>query len=88
MGLQCVFEVFINLHNGRLVAAAVAVVGGAEDGDDVLLVTPVVAVHHQLVGARHKCEAVVVIELLGDVLPEGVPGTTRRYAPTASIVGV
>ena len=34
----------------HLVAAAVAVVGCGEDGDDVPVVGPVVALHHQLVG--------------------------------------
>lgn len=37
-----------------LVAAAVAVVGRGEDGDDALLVRPLVALHDQLVRARHE----------------------------------
>ena len=40
-----------------LVAAAVAVVGCGEDGDDVPVVGPVVALHHQLVGpAQNRLE--------------------------------
>jgi len=40
---QGVLHVFVNLHDGRLVAAAVAVVGCREDGDDVSVVRPVAA---------------------------------------------
>ncbi len=40
---ECVFEVLVDLHDGCLVAAAVAVVGGAENSHDVLVVRPVVA---------------------------------------------
>ncbi len=43
--------------------AAVAVVGRAEDGDDVLLVAPVVPLHHQLVRPRHQVQPVGVVEL-------------------------
>ena len=35
---------------------------------------PVVALHHELVRARDEGEAVGVVELLGDVRAEGVPG--------------
>ena len=43
--------------------AAIAVVWRAEDGDHVLLVAPVVALHDQLVRARDQVEPVRVIEL-------------------------
>lgn len=59
---QSVFEVFVDLHNGCLVAAPVAVVWCAEDGDDIAVLTPVVPFHDQLVGSRHQCQAVVVVE--------------------------
>jgi hypothetical protein len=42
-----------------LVAAAVAIVGGGEDGDHVPVVGPVVALHHQLVGPAHGFHASV-----------------------------
>ncbi len=47
---------------------AVAVVGGAEDGDDIAVVGPVVALHHQLMRPRNKRQPVAVVESLGDVL--------------------
>ncbi len=43
--------------------AAVAVVGRGEDGDHVLLVAPIVALHHQLVRPRHQVQPVGVVEL-------------------------
>ena len=68
--------------------AAVAVVGGAEDGDHVLVVAPVVALHDQLVGPGDEGELVGVVELLGDVLAEGVARASRRNAPAAPVVWV
>lgn len=86
--LQGLVEVLVHLHNGRLVAAAVAVVGGAEDSHHVHRVRPVVAVHHQLVRAGHQAEAVAVVEHLRDVAAEGVAGASGGDAPAAPLVGV
>jgi len=69
-------------------ACASYVVRRGEDGDDVFLVAPVVALHDQLVRARHQRETVVVVELLGDVLPECVAGTAGTDAPAAAVVGI
>ena len=63
-----VLEGVVQLHDGGLVAAAVAVVGGGEDGDHVAVVGPVVALHHQLVGAGHQGQPVRVVESLGYIL--------------------
>lgn len=49
---------------------------------------PGVALHDKLVRARDQVEAVGVVELLADVLPEGVAGPARRDAPAAAVVGV
>ncbi len=43
--LQCVLESIVQLHNGRLVATAIAVVGGTEDGHHIAFMTPIVALH-------------------------------------------
>ena len=53
---------FINLHDGSLVAAAVTVVGGTEYGDDVPILTPIVALHDQLMRSGDQCQAVIVVE--------------------------
>ncbi len=49
---------------------------------------PGVALHDKLVRARYQVEAVGVIELLADVLPEGVACAARRDAPAAAVVWV
>ena len=48
------FSMFIQFHDGCLVPAAVAVVGGAEDGDHRLLVRPIVALHPKPPGDDHR----------------------------------
>lgn len=63
-----------DLHDRGQVPAPVAVVGRREHRHDGLVVAPVVALHHELVRARDEREAVGVVELLGDVRAEGVPG--------------
>ena len=40
------------------------------------LMGPVVAIHDQLVSTGDELEVVSVVELLGDILTEGVSGTT------------
>lgn len=39
-------------------------------------------------GSGDHLEVVSVVELLGDVLAEGVPGATRVHAPAGAIIGV
>jgi hypothetical protein len=39
-----------NLENTDLITTAVAVVGGGENCDNISVVGPVVALHHQLMG--------------------------------------
>ena len=63
-----VLESIIQLHDGGLVAASVAVVGSGEDGDHVPVVGPVVSLHHQLVGPRYQGQPVRMVECLGNVL--------------------
>ena len=59
-----VVHVFIHHHDGRLVAATVAVVGRAEHGDALFLVRPLVPLHDELVRAHDEVEAVAFVELL------------------------
>ena len=83
-----VLESVIQLHDGGLVAASVAVVGRGEDGDDVPVVGPVVSLHDQLVGPGHQVQPVAVVERLGDVLTEGVASSAGRYSPASAVIGV
>lgn len=54
----------VDLHDGSLIPASVAVVWCRKDGDHVLIVAPIVALHDQLMRAGHKSQTIVVIELL------------------------
>jgi len=80
-----------HLHDSGLVAAPVAVVGRGEDGHDLVIVLPLVALHHKLVSARDVRQIVDVRELFRDVLAErvaGAAGAARGVSTHASVVHV
>lgn len=54
----------------------------------MLLVTPVVAIHHKLVRSCNQLQAVGVVEVLRDVLAKGEASTSRGDAPTVPVVWV
>ena len=81
-------HVVAHLHDRRLVSAPIAVVGGAEDGHQPLVVVPEVPLHHELVRPRDHLQPVGVVELFGDVLPERVSGAARRHPPHPSVIRV
>lgn len=83
-----VVECIVELHDGRLIATAVTVVGRREDGHHIVIVTPVEPFHDQLMSACHQREAIGVIERFRDVVTECVASTTRRYAPATAIIRV
>lgn len=87
-GQEGILEVLINLHNCGLVPTSVTIVGGGEDGDDILLMDPGVTIDDQLMRSRNQCEAVVVVELLRDVDTEGVTRTTGGDTPGETIIRV
>ena len=86
--LQTNFHVLVDLHYRCTVAASVAVVWCGEHSDNVLVVRPVVSVHHKLMGTCDPGQAIGVVKLLRYVLAERVSSTTGRDTPTASIIGV
>ena len=49
---------------------------------------PVVALHDQLMCTRHQLQAVVVVELLADVLPKRVASPAGRDAPATAVIWV
>jgi len=67
---------------------SVTVVGCAEDGDNVLVMAPVVALHDQLMRSRHQCQTICMVELLRYVLAKGVACASWRYAPTTSVIRI
>lgn len=50
--------------------------------------TPVVALHYELVRSGHQGEAVAVVEGLRDVLAKGVASTPGRDAPATTVIRV
>lgn len=64
------FHVLVHLHNSSLVSASVAVVRCREDSNHVTFVSPIVSVHHELMGSGNANEVIGVVELLGYVLTE------------------
>jgi len=85
---EVVVHLLIDLHYSGLVAAPVAVVWRRKDGHDLLLVTPVVSVHHQLVGARDCLKPVLLVELGGHVHAEGVSGAAGAHPPPLTVFWV
>jgi len=83
-----VFHELIDLHNGGLVTASVAVVRSREHCDDVPVVRPVVAIHHKLMCSCDELQVIRVIELLRDILTKRVSRTSWRDTPTASIIWI
>ena len=73
-----VFEGVVQLHDGGLVPAPVAVVGGGEDGDDVPVVRPVVTLHHQLMGSADQSQTIRMVECLRYVLKTETLNVTSR----------
>ena len=82
------FIILINLHDRRLIPAPIAIIRRAKYRHHILLVTPVVPLHHQLMSPRHQSQPVPMIELFAHVLAEREPGSTGRNAPSRSIVGI
>ena len=85
---EIILDELVNLHYGGFVTASVAVVGCGENRDDVALVCPVVSVHDKLMRTCDSSQAVRVVELLRDVLSEGVTSASGRDTPTTTVIGV
>ena len=83
-----VINVIRNLHNRRLVPAPIAVIRRAEDGNDLIVMLPLVPLHNQLMSPADKAQVINMSELLRDVLPERVPRPSRADPPPAPIVRV
>ena len=67
---------FIEFHDGSFVTAAVAVVWRGEDGNEVLVVMPAVAVYNQLMRSAHKCQFVRMIKLGRYVFSKDIASAT------------
>jgi len=85
---EVVVHLLVDFHDSGLVAAPVAVVWRRKDRHDLLLVTPVVAVHDELVGARDRLQPVLLVELRRHVHAEGVSGAAGAHPPPLTILRV
>ena len=95
---QFVLHILSNFENSSLVSASVAVIRGREDRDHILVVAPVIAltvtprgksnVHDELVRPGDQTQIVLFVELATDIASERVASTTRRNAPTRTLVWV
>lgn len=79
--LACVAD----LEHAGHVAAAVAVVGGAPDGAEAVVVQDLVALLAQLVGAQDMRHIVDLEELLDDLGAEGVAGAAGAEAELVAL---
>jgi len=85
---ESVLEMLVNLHDGSLVTAAIAVVWRREDRYHVSILRPVVPVHDQLMSSRYQSQAIIMVECLRNVLAKRVPCTARRDTPAAPVIWV
>ena len=88
-GLLCSgVDTVVNLHNGRLVSAPVAVIGGTKNRHHSLVVLPLVALHDELVGSANEAQAIHMTKLFCNVLAECIPCPAGTYSPTTPIVRI
>lgn len=83
-----VFQRVVQFHDGRLISAAITIVGGGENRHHVPVVAPVVSFHDELVSSGHQGQAVGVVEGLRNILSESVSGSSGRDAPATAIIGI
>jgi hypothetical protein len=78
----------VNLHDGGLITASVAVVRCAEDGHHISILAPIVALHDELMRSCDQGQAIIVVERLADVLTKSIASASWADTPTTSIVWI
>ena len=73
--------IVIHLHYCRLIATSITVIRCTKYGHDILLMTPIITLHNQLVCTCHERQAVALVELFTNVLSKSKACTARRYPP-------
>ena len=79
---------FINLHDRSLISTPITIIRSTEYGDQLLVVSPIVPFHHQLMSSANQRKSIGVIKLLSNVLSKRVTGSFWYDPPTTTIVGV
>ena len=87
--LEVVLALLVDLHDGRYITTAVAVVRSGPDGDKVGILEPKLeAIHNKLMGASNKIQVVDVVELCSNFGPEKPASTSRRDSPSVDVIRV
>lgn len=60
---ECALQVLVHFHHRRDVATAVAVVGSRPHSHQLVVEHPLVALHHELVGAADQVQIVLRVKL-------------------------
>mmetsp|Transcript_10748 Transcript_10748/g.29644 ORF Transcript_10748/g.29644 Transcript_10748/m.29644 type:complete len:324 (-) Transcript_10748:259-1230(-) len=81
-------QIFLHFQNGRLIAATVTVIGSGKYRHEFLIVIPLVAFHHELMGAGNQTQAVAFVELGRNVGAKGKAGAAGGNAPPFEIVRI
>ena len=79
---------FIYLHDTSFVSTSITIVWCREYCHDLLLVTPIIASHHQLMSSCYCFKAILLNELVRNVLSKCIPSSSRRYTPSSSVVRI
>ena len=81
-------HILIYLQYPSLIPTPVTVVRRGENGHHVIVVTHTIAIHDQLMGPRDQLQAVRMVELLTDVLPECITSPAWAYTPATAFVRI
>lgn len=83
------FHILIQLHDGRLVSHSVVGVPCAEYCHDLLFMSPLEALIHDLMSSTNKIQSIRVIELTGLCRPKNVASTSlTTFPPIPRIFGL
>jgi len=87
--LEVVLDLLVDKHDRSDISAAVAIIGGRPDRDQVRVLEPEFeAVHHKLMGTSDQAQAVNVIELGGDFRAEQPSSSSRADRPGVDVIRV
>lgn len=78
----------VDLHDSSLIAAAVTVIRRAKNGNHIPILTPIVALHHQLMSSCNQRQPIVMVECFTDVLAESVTCSSWAYTPATSVIWI
>jgi hypothetical protein len=78
-------QAVVQLEDGSQITRSINVVGGREKSEDIVIVSPLVALHNQLVSTDDIIQAVLLAELLGDISTPELTATTVGWCEARAI---